>query len=146
MILFAQAHYLANVDSAHKILVLCYNKAMATFLEGHVRSSSDLPRIEVRTFHSWAMKQSRLQRASHESFDDFSERVVASLLHPSQSRSESDQYDAILIDEAQDFEPDWFRCVTPRLKGGMDGNLIIASDGAQNLYATTVDHLERTGN
>jgi len=33
------------------------------------------------------------------------------------------------------FEPDWFRCVTGLLRGGTGGDLLIAADGAQSLYA-----------
>jgi superfamily I DNA/RNA helicase len=41
---------------------------------------------------------------------------------------------AILIDEAHDFEPDWFRCATSLLRDGPEGDLLIAADGAQSLY------------
>jgi superfamily I DNA/RNA helicase len=48
--------------------------------------------------------------------------------------SEADKYDAILIDEGHDFEPDWFRCAVGQLRGDPSGELMIAVDGAQSLY------------
>ena len=48
--------------------------------------------------------------------------------------TEADKYDAILVDEGHDFEPDWFRCATGLLRGGAGGDLLIAADGAQGLY------------
>jgi superfamily I DNA/RNA helicase len=43
-------------------------------------------------------------------------------------------YDAVLIDEAQDFAPSWFRCALAVMKDPLDGDLVIVSDGNQGLY------------
>ena len=40
----------------------------------------------------------------------------------------------MLIDEAQDFEPVWFRCVLAALQDPVDGDLLIVGDGNQGLY------------
>src|SRR5262245_8056904 len=88
--------------------------------------------VEVRHFDSWLSRLTRLRMGEGESWEAFRSRMVAQAIgtvpRPAQ------QYDAVLIDEAHDFEPDWFRCVTRFLKGGPEGDLLIALDGAQNLY------------
>jgi len=37
------------------------------------------------------------------------------------------------IDEAQDFDPSWFRCTLAALAEPYDGDLIIVGDGSQGL-------------
>ena len=59
---------------------------------------------------------------------------MAALLEGVRHFSDAEKYDAILIDEAHDFEPDWFRCATAMLRGGSEGDLVIAVDGAQSVY------------
>jgi hypothetical protein len=59
---------------------------------------------------------------------------VAALLGGAGQFAEAEKYDAILIDEGHDFEPDWFRCAVGLLKGGAEGDRLVAVDGAQSLY------------
>ena len=51
--------------------------------------------------------------------------------------SEAEKYDAILIDEGHDFEPDWLRSAVGQLKGGPMGDLMIAVDGRRASMAAT---------
>ena len=46
----------------------------------------------------------------------------------------SQKFDAVFIDEAQDFEPNWFSCVLESMKDPNDGDLLIVADGNQGLY------------
>src|SRR5207302_209556 len=57
-----------------------------------------------------------------------------SLLHTSRAWTDREKYDGIFIDEGHDFEPSWFRACVQALKGGEEGDLLIAVDGAQSLY------------
>jgi superfamily I DNA/RNA helicase len=43
------------------------------------------------------------------------------------------QYDAILIDEAQDFPSFWFSCILEALRDPLDGDLLIVCDGNQGV-------------
>jgi superfamily I DNA/RNA helicase len=45
------------------------------------------------------------------------------------------RYDAVLIDEAQDFACSWFKCAKLALKEPDEGDLVIVGDGSQSLYA-----------
>ena len=44
-----------------------------------------------------------------------------------------------MIDEAHDFDPDWFRCCTKALRDPQSSDLVIAVDGAQSLYSRNRD-------
>ena len=49
-------------------------------------------------------------------------------------RGDAQAYASVLIDEAQDFEPIWFRCVLAAMQDPVDGDLLIVGDGSQGLY------------
>jgi superfamily I DNA/RNA helicase len=134
VLLTSRARLFATHDPTKKVLVLCYNKVLAASTAAQLTVDPALRRIEVRNFHSWAARKTGLWKKDDESFEDYEKRVVASLLGGLDQFAETDKYDAILIDEAHDFEPDWLRCATGLLKGGSEGDLVIAVDGAQSLY------------
>jgi len=46
---------------------------------------------------------------------------------------DSRKYDAVLVDEAQDFPPIWFSCILESLTDPLDGDLLIVCDGNQGI-------------
>ena len=134
-LILARARLLARHDPDRKVLVLCYNKALAAYLAAQLAEDEGLRNVEIRHFHSWAARKTGLRKREDESFDDYEGRVVETMLGAADHWTEADRYDAILIDEGHDFEPDWFRCATGLLRGGSGGELLVAVDGAQSLYA-----------
>jgi len=133
-LILARARLLARQDPAKKVLILCYNKALAAHLAAQLAGDQGLRAVEVRHFHSWAARKTGLRKRDDEAFDAYESRVVAAMLGAADHWTEADKYDAILVDEGHDFEPDWFRCATGLLRGGHEGDLLIAADGAQSLY------------
>ncbi len=139
ILLLARARLLADRDPTAKILILCYNKALAASLAAKV---GDLKNAAARTFHSWAAGLTGQKWRDDESFVAYEDRLVSSLLGGTGHFADSEKYDAILIDEGHDFEPDWFHCVLGMLRHGPDGNLLIVGDGAEPLWSQFVLHLE----
>jgi hypothetical protein len=130
VILLARARMLAK-DPGKQVLVLCYNKELVRRFRAEL---SEHPNIHVTNFHQWVARNRVRVR-----FDDFSPEAedlrVRLLLERLQAgRGEAGRYDAVLIDEAQDFDPRWFTCAKLALKQPDDGDLVIALDGGQNLY------------
>jgi hypothetical protein len=134
VLLLARARLLADREPGRRVLFLCYNKALAADLAARLTDDPSLRGVEIRHFHSWAARLTGLRKRDDEPFDDYGTRVVAALLDGVRLFSDAEKYDAVLIDEAHDFEPDWFRCATAMLRGGPEGDLLIAVDGAQSLY------------
>jgi superfamily I DNA/RNA helicase len=134
VILTARARLIAAGGPEKRVLVLCYNKVLAFDIAARFSADRALRNIEVRHFHSWAARLTGLRKGSEESFEDYESRMVATLLEGIGHIDESAKYDAILIDEAHDFEPDWLRSATGMLRNGPDSDLIVAVDGAQSLY------------
>ncbi len=134
VLLLARARLLAGRQSGRRVLFLCFNKALAADLAARLGDDPGLRGVEIRHFHSWACALTGLRKRVDEPFEDYGARLVAALLDGVRHFSDAEKYDAVLIDEAHDFEPDWFRCATEMLRGGPEGDLLIAVDGAQSLY------------
>ena len=67
--------------------------------------------------------------------DETEEQLGFRVLTHLQNESNSlPRYDAVLVDEAQDFEPNWFRCLLTSMTDPENGDLLIAADGCQSLY------------
>jgi superfamily I DNA and RNA helicase len=79
-----------------RILVLTYNRFMNGWLKSQLDESHT---IECKTFHQWAYKYLKY------SYDDNRDRLV------DLARKSTKRYQAILIDEAQDFYDEWFQAL-----------------------------------
>jgi UvrD-like helicase C-terminal domain/Nuclease-related domain/AAA domain len=130
VILMSRARMLAK-DSGRQILVLCYNKELARKFKDELM---EFPNIRAMNFHRWVARNR--VRVKHRDFTPEAEDLRVRLLldRLQAGKGEAGLYDAVLIDEAQDFDPRWFTCAKLALKNPEDGDLLIALDGGQNLY------------
>ena len=124
LILIARAKLLAGAGK--RVLVLCYNKSLQAYL---ARALSDFRQVQVSRFGMWATVQgAALNRQDREQFG-------TGLLNILQSgRGDAGAFDAVLIDEGQDFQHSWLRCALLALKEPAKGDLVICYDLNQNLY------------
>jgi len=140
MILIFRAQFLAAAARADRpILVLCFNRTLATRIEALLRARGVDERVQVRTFHSWCQDMVRSYQldapqglkgdAYFEALAQVLERAVES------GRVPAGQYTALLVDEAHDFEDAWLRMaarmVTPETQ-----SLLVLYDDAQSIYQT----------
>jgi AAA domain/Nuclease-related domain/UvrD-like helicase C-terminal domain len=126
VLLIARAKLLAE-DPEKRVLILCYNRLLAQHLAvalaGHRR-------LTVTTFHRWAVRCG-VDFSEGEEDGAFGDRLLARLRGDAGLRG---RYDAVLIDEAQDWPCSWFQCATLALKEPETGDLMIVGDGSQSLY------------
>ena len=127
VLLISRARYLSGEQPESRILVICYNVSFASYLKGAL---SDCPNANVWHFDGWS-KENGVVRMTQESDENLGKRLFETLV---EGRGDCRSYDSVLIDEAQDFEPDWFECVLEAMKDPNDGDLLIVGDGAQGLY------------
>ena len=116
-----------------KILLLCYNVVLSVYLK-HVLK--DYPRINVFHFDGWAKHNgipSRKKDPSTGKLEDDASLGNRLLEHLQHHAGDSRKYDAILVDEAQDFPPIWFSCILEALTDPLDGDLLIVCDGNQGI-------------
>lgn len=125
-----------------KIKIITYNQSLSKKITHRLRSLYDdlqfmglnYENISVSTFHKLA-RETSLMDIPNDANNDFWERVL-----PSKALEKaSPQYDAILIDEYQDFYDDWIRlclalCKKHEFQGKVSQNLFLAGDRLQSIY------------
>ena len=122
VLLIARAKLLAE-DPEKRILILCYNRLLAQHLAVALAGHHQ---VTVTTFHRWGVDFSE-----GEEDGTFGEHLLARLRGDAGLRG---RYDAVLIDEAQDWPCSWFQCARLALKEPETGDLMIVGDGSQSLY------------
>ncbi len=152
VILVARARYLALEHPDWNILILCYNRLLAGLLKSMLNPQDFQSKIEIKSFHTWAKdfirfedqntnllqvyEQARDNAIKNNQKSKFYNEIVPEILKQSINGMEDDQkqlYDAILIDEAQDFEEIWLKQIVKTLKKTTN-SLLVCCDGIQGIY------------
>jgi hypothetical protein len=142
ILLLARAKLLAEAGE-RRVLVLCFNKVLASWLrsviaEGVITNPKHAA-IKVLHFHAWASQILGRLGFLEDIAEKDKDRILGERLLNGLEQPGSKRYDSILVDEAQMFDPTWFNCCVKALGdlangNGANGNLMIVSDGIQSLY------------
>jgi hypothetical protein len=119
-----------------KTLFVCFNKSLAEWLEASLPDElRDL--IQVDTFHGlcaeWCRK-ARIPFAPKWNDGGNFWRTTAPDLLLNALEIVPDKFDAVVVDEGQDFEPDWWIALEMLNSDGEEGPFYIFFDPAQNLF------------
>jgi hypothetical protein len=136
MILGYRAEHLAKFPSAKPILVLCYNKPLAQKLQATFAAKGLGDRVHVRNFHKWCRDQLvAYGQPVPEGFGDkvFQAQVDNVIRGVERKQIPSGQYQAVLIDEGHDFQPEWLKLVT-QMVDPETNSLLVLYDSAQDIY------------
>ncbi|KOR27252.1 hypothetical protein TI03_07280, partial [Achromatium sp. WMS1] len=128
VILIARARLISQQQPEKKLLFLCFNVSLAAYLRQTLR---DCPNITVLHFDGWS-KANGITRRMNEENPSLGHRLLIAL--ESGHAPHAGYFDAIMVDEAQDFDISWFKCIREAMKDPDDGDLIIVGDGSQGLY------------
>jgi hypothetical protein len=137
LILGYRAEHLAKL-CRRPILVLCYNKTLATKLAATMAAKGLQEKVNVVNFHAWCVRQLKSYNAGTPPqsanldvyFEECVERVIRSV---DQKLIPCAQYDAVLIDEGHDFKPEWFKLVVQMIHPDTN-SLLVLYDDAQSIY------------
>lgn len=133
VILISRCKWLHDENLSAKILLVCYNVILSVYLK-HVLEK--YPRIQVFHFDGWSKHNGiirQVENVSTKSLEDDASLGKRLLEHLKQQQGDFRKYDAILVDEAQDFPPIWFSCILEALTNPGDGDLLIVCDGNQGI-------------
>lgn len=137
-LLLARARQLA-ATAGSPVLVLCLNRFLADRLSLLLGTTPAAAGLVVRTFHDWCqdmVRQHRLDVPATAHGDEYFAALARTVERALESgRMPSGRHAAVLIDEAQDFEPAWLRTVA-RLTEPSRPHLLLFCDEAQTLPAT----------
>jgi len=137
LILAYRVRYFSQLHPDWKILFVCYNISLRKYVEAIINNlmPDGLSKVEILHFHELVKIKTNENIPLHnnESSEDYDLRVGTTLEYAIlNNRIFGGKYDAIMIDEAQDFSTEWLRGV----KGLINKNesLTISYDPAQEIY------------
>lgn len=152
LILATRAALLARENPDWNILILCYNISLSRYLEQLIElkvseikqegeqgslfesKNKNKGKIEVFNFHAFLKHKLKIT-------DEQIPNLIKSL---SQNNRLIEKYDAILIDEGQDFEQEWLQLVSYLLNPDTQ-SLLLVEDRAQDIYKRKRSYLKDTG-
>jgi len=119
-------------DSGFKVAFICFNANLADHINNLIGAD---PKIDVATFHALCLRLCKkagmeLPRQSAEKF--FSESLLESTFASIDKLGP--QYDAIVVDEGQDFQADWWLILDSLLRARERDVFYIFFDDNQLLY------------
>jgi hypothetical protein len=126
-----------------RVLLLCYNRYLARHLWQTIQEwEFSTGTMEARHFHSLCLKAAeRLkkefsfpEKGDHDAQRSFWNEQMPLWLLEAQVEGEMPQYDAIIVDEGQDFDSDWWPLVEDLLETPDEGTLIVLHDDAQDIF------------
>jgi hypothetical protein len=135
--LLAMAQAQRYAREGKKTLLVCFNEPLATSLDGEIHPRYR-DRIEVRTFHQVCREFCREAQVSFvpDAEGEFWTTTAAELLDAAAEQvADTCGYDAIVVDEAQDFSELWWICLEKvyRTQEG-PGPLVAFFDPRQCIY------------
>ncbi|NER91554.1 nuclease-related domain-containing DEAD/DEAH box helicase [Moorena sp. SIO3A2] len=139
IILLSRAKFIAEELFDKRILILCYNITLAAYLRSLIEEEDNplyQQRIQVLHFNAWAKKNmGRLPMYNHDDdSEEYNLMLGNSLLEALSDLTIEEKWDAVLVDEAHTFYPNWFTCCKQALKDPENGDLLIVSDKVQSIY------------
>jgi AAA domain/Nuclease-related domain/UvrD-like helicase C-terminal domain len=139
LILAFRAEHLARA-ATRPILVLCFANGIAGRLENAMQQRGVEDRVQVSTFHAWCFRMLTafgIPPPGEREYPSFPERLAASVRavadHVARGIIPGGQYDAVLVDEAHDFEPEWLALAAKMVHPDQNA-LMIAYDDMQAIY------------
>ncbi len=144
LVLSCRAKYLRKIQPEWKILIVCFNISLCQYIQQLLAVSepyTDASGIQVYHYHGLikALTGANMSRLDSETQEEWENRTCAVLRHAIATGTSTTRYDAILIDEGQDFAVEWLRSLTELLDVHSD-SLLVCLDPAQNIFGRTATY------
>lgn len=123
-------------EQSKRVLLLCYNRPLGGHLQ---RSLADYPTVTATHFHQYCYD---VAKASGVDTSNQSPADLASDLVDHFASAGLKEYDAVIIDEGQDFSDDWLTSLEVVVNEGDSGVLYIFYDDNQNVMASSADYIK----
>jgi hypothetical protein len=124
-----------------KVLFLCYNRGLAEYLTRQFQTfpESDRPFL-VSTFHSLDSKFKWTIDSNVSKTQDYWDSGYSKFISEKLSSTPiEDKFDVVIIDEAQDFLPNWWETVLCLLRDPDKGNIFAFGDIRQGIFGHATD-------
>jgi superfamily I DNA/RNA helicase len=143
--LLALEFALTLADRGGRVLFFCYNRHLCAWLQEQAKHDPRAQRagglIEIATFHSCARSLAKRARVDFDVpstgeqafWDDEVPLIMEQALEVLRTRGQAETFDAVVVDEAQDFAPDWWVTIESLSRAGQAGCLYAFLDLNQSL-------------
>lgn len=143
--LLALEFALTLAERGERVLLLCYNRHLCAWLQEQAkhdpRAQRTGGRLDITTFHACARNLAKRARVAFEVpstgeqvfWDDEVPLIMEQALEVLRARGHAEIYDAVVVDEAQDFAPDWWVTIESLSREGRAGRLYAFHDLNQSL-------------
>lgn len=137
LVLAYRIKYFKKLHPDWKILFVCYNISLKKYVSAILKNifgEDEINNVDILNYHSLVKKKTgrNCSKLDKETFDEWDERMGLYLLTSIAEKKIIDgKYDAIMIDEAQDFTTDWLKGIVGLLND--NDSLTIAYDPAQDV-------------
>lgn len=122
-----------------KVAILAYNRGVITYLERKNTELVEEERIRhIGTFHGYA-ESLGTTAGEPKNYGDAIDRYRDGLLAAAQALTDEQKFDAIVVDEAQDFMPSWWEVLELALKNPISGKLALFGDDQQMVFGDRPD-------
>lgn len=115
-----------------RVLLLCFNEPLAA------RMQEDAQGIEAGSFHAWAEARIRAagmgDRVPDDKTQHYYDHEVPQLLGEALERQPDARWDALVVDEGQDFRPHWWLPTLKALRSPHESVLYVFWDPNQDIY------------
>ncbi|GAA7257757.1 hypothetical protein HpCK38_15470 [Helicobacter pylori] len=131
----------ASIASNQKrVLILCFNKTLKSYIKENIARTEeefDWNLIECHYFHEFLklfIDENGAKVENGRGFEQYEKNMLlcANTLLSQGENAKSRKYDAILIDEAQDFKKEWFDFLLKFLSE--NDEVLLVADDKQNIY------------
>lgn len=127
-----------------KVFLTCYNRNLSLFLNKHINDEN----IKVLNFLDYIERDLKEKGIIVEKPKDsadlsvyYNETLSTAAFDYYTNVEEEDKYDAIIVDEGQDFIEEWMICLLTMVKE--DGHFYVFADDKQNIFKKNTDALHR---
>lgn len=127
---------LMMAEENKKVLLLCFNRPLGLYL-GDVLA--EYPTITATHFHQYC---SDVANASGAKGSDFTQDTLGNNLIDNFVDAGLEEYDAVIIDEGQDFKDSWLNSLEVVVASGDNGVLYIFYDDNQNVMRNSVSYID----
>ncbi|MDC0714294.1 NERD domain-containing protein/DEAD/DEAH box helicase [Stigmatella sp. ncwal1] len=136
---------LTRADCGESVLLLCYNRHLSAWLQEQAKHDPRAHRagalLEISTFHACARRLAQRARVDFDVpstgeqafWDEDVPLIMEQSLEVLRARGQAEAFDAIVVDEAQDFAPDWWVTIESLSRIGQAGRLYVFLDMKQSL-------------
>ena len=133
-----------HIRTGSKVLIVTYNIALMQYIRmriNQVPADFSTDAFEIINYHQFFISKARRYSGNHIPFGA-SDSPNFFDIHLESIRKNRDQYDTIIVDEAQDYTTAWFDTLRKYFLTE-SGRIILVGDGEQNIYSREFDSQTR---